>query len=50
MLHATSLEPDLVKETLNILLKYEEDVVLAEHQMNSIMTVPVSNSNVTTES
>ena len=50
LLHATSLEPDLVKETLNILLKYEEDVVLAEHQMNSIMTAPVSNSNVTTES
>jgi len=37
LLHATELEPDLVRETLNVLLKYEADMQLAIGQTMDLL-------------
>lgn len=34
LLHAKALEPDLVRETLNVLLKFEQDIVAVEPKLN----------------
>ncbi len=36
LLHASQLEPDLVQETLNVLLKYEEDVAAVSLQVPAL--------------
>lgn len=38
LLHADGLDGQLVHDTLNVLLKYEEDVGVAEHQLNRLLS------------
>ena len=37
MLHANELDARLVHDTLNVLLKYEEDIIEAEDQMGKLL-------------
>ncbi|HEY1425585.1 MAG TPA: MoxR family ATPase [Caulobacteraceae bacterium] len=37
LLHADALQPDLVRETLNVLLKYEQDIVAVEPKLNELL-------------
>ena len=37
LLHADALSPDLVRETLNVLLKYEQDIVAVEPKLNDLL-------------
>jgi len=37
LLHAEALTPDLVRETLNVLLKYEQDIVGVEPKLNGLL-------------
>ena len=37
LLHAEALSADLVRETLNILLKYEQDIVAVEPKLNELL-------------
>ena len=36
LLHTESLEPDLVRDTLNVILKFQEDIENVESEINSI--------------
>ena len=36
LLHAHALEPDLVRETLNVLLKFEQDIVAVEPKIGEL--------------
>lgn len=38
LLHAESLDTQLIHDTLNVLLKYEEDVGIAEDQLNRLLS------------
>ena len=37
LLHADALQPDLVRETLNVLLKFEQDIVAVEPKLNELL-------------
>jgi MoxR-like ATPase len=37
LLHADALSPDLVRETLNVLLKFEQDIVAVEPKLNDLL-------------
>ncbi len=37
LLHATDLDENTVRQTLNVLLKYEEDIQTADSQMNALL-------------
>ncbi|PCJ34859.1 MAG: ATPase [Moraxellaceae bacterium] len=37
LLHASALEPDLVKSTLNLLLKHEEDIATVKPELTSLL-------------
>ena len=37
LLHADALQPDLVRETLNVLLKFEQDIVAVEPKLNDLL-------------
>lgn len=37
LLHANQLDAHLVHDTLNVLLKYEEDIIEAEDQMGKLL-------------
>jgi MoxR-like ATPase len=37
LLHTDSLSPDVVRSTLNVLLKYEEDLLLARNEINRLL-------------
>jgi MoxR-like ATPase len=37
LLHADALAPDLVRETLNVLLKFEQDIVAVEPKLNELL-------------
>ena len=37
LLHAHALEPDMVRETLNVLLKFEQDIVAVEPKIVEII-------------
>jgi MoxR-like ATPase len=38
LLHAKALEPELVRETLNVLLKFEQDIVAVEPKLHEYVT------------
>jgi MoxR-like ATPase len=38
LLHADALQPDLVRETLNVLLKFEQDIVAVEPKLNELIS------------
>jgi MoxR-like ATPase len=40
LLHASALDPELVKETLNIILKFEQDVAVVEPQIRELLDPP----------
>ena len=40
LLHASALDADLVKETLNVILKFEQDVAVVEPQIREILNPP----------
>ena len=37
LLHADSLEPELVRETLNVILKFEQDIAAVEPQVGDLL-------------
>jgi hypothetical protein len=37
LLHADALDADLVRETLNVLLKYEQDIVAVEPKLADLV-------------
>ena len=37
LLHAEALSTDVVRETLNVLLKYEQDIVAVEPKLNDLL-------------
>jgi MoxR-like ATPase len=37
LLHADALQPDMVRETLNVLLKFEQDIVAVEPKLNDLL-------------
>jgi MoxR-like ATPase len=37
LLHADALSPDVVRETLNVLLKFEQDIVAVEPKLNDLL-------------
>jgi MoxR-like ATPase len=37
LLHAEALSPDVVRETLNVLLKFEQDIVAVEPKLNELL-------------
>ena len=37
LLHADSLSPDLVRDTLNVILKFEQDIVAVEPQIVELL-------------
>jgi hypothetical protein len=37
LLHAHALDPDLVRNTLNVLLKFENDIETAEPQLGAML-------------
>ncbi|HUO11178.1 MAG TPA: MoxR family ATPase, partial [Caulobacteraceae bacterium] len=37
LLHAKALEPELVRETLSVLLKFEQDIVAVEPKVNEYL-------------
>jgi hypothetical protein len=39
LLHANQLDSGLVHDTLNVLLKYEEDIVEAEGQLGKLLKI-----------
>jgi len=46
LLHVEELEPDVVRDTLNVLLKFERDIELAEKQVASFLAVRPSHSGI----
>jgi len=38
LLHADSLEPDLVRDTLNVILKFEQDIAAVEPQLGKLLS------------
>jgi len=45
LLHARTLDPSLVRETLSVLLKYEQDVVAADAMLGDLLGRPVEGSD-----
>jgi MoxR-like ATPase len=41
LLHAGSLETDLVRDTLNVILKFEQDIVAVEPQIHELIRKPL---------
>jgi MoxR-like ATPase len=41
LLHAHALEPQLVRETLNVLLKFEQDILAVEPQVDELIRAPL---------
>ncbi|HEX4197420.1 MAG TPA: MoxR family ATPase [Caulobacteraceae bacterium] len=41
LLHAHALEPELVRDTLNVLLKFEQDILAVEPQIGDLIRTPV---------
>jgi MoxR-like ATPase len=41
LLHAHALEPELVRDTLNVLLKFEQDILAVEPQIGELIRSPV---------
>ena len=41
LLHADSLEPELVRDTLNVILKFEQDIVAVEPQIVELIRKPL---------
>lgn len=41
LLHADSLQPDLVRDTLNVILKFEQDITAVEPQIVELIRKPV---------
>jgi MoxR-like ATPase len=41
LLHAHALEPELVRDTLNVLLKFEQDILAVEPQIGDLIRSPV---------
>jgi MoxR-like ATPase len=41
LLHAHALEPELVRDTLNVLLKFEQDILAVEPQIGELIRKPV---------
>ncbi len=39
LLHANQLDAGLVHDTLNVLLKYEEDIIAAEGQLGKLLKI-----------
>ena len=37
LLHADALDPDLVRDTLNVILKFEQDVAVVEPQIRELL-------------
>ena len=37
LLHADSLSPDMVRDTLNVILKFEQDIVAVEPQIPELL-------------
>ncbi|HEY1448085.1 MAG TPA: MoxR family ATPase, partial [Caulobacteraceae bacterium] len=44
LLHARALNPTLVRETLNLLLKFEQDVVAVDARLGELLSAPVRSS------
>ncbi|HEY1448106.1 MAG TPA: MoxR family ATPase [Caulobacteraceae bacterium] len=44
LLHARALDPTLVRETLNLLLKFEQDVVAVDARIGELLSAPVRSS------
>ena len=44
LLHAGALEPEMVRETLNVLLKFEQDIVAVEPKINDMVSRAVGAS------
>ena len=42
LLHAHALEPELVRDTLNVLLKFEQDILAVEPQIGELIRKPVA--------
>jgi MoxR-like ATPase len=42
LLHAHALEPELVRDTLNVLLKFEQDILAVEPQIGDLIRNPVA--------
>ena len=42
LLHADSLRPELVRETLNVILKFEQDIVAVEPQVADLLRAPAT--------
>ncbi|MDD3836855.1 MAG: MoxR family ATPase [Phenylobacterium sp.] len=42
LLNADSLEPDLVRDTLNVILKFEQDIAAVEPQIGELMRKPAN--------
>ena len=42
LLHADSLEPELVRETLNVILKFEQDITSIEPQVAELLRAPAT--------
>jgi len=40
LLHAGSLTPDIVRETLNVLLKFEDDIRSVDGHLTSLLNPP----------
>ena len=40
LLHAHALEPELVRETLNVLLKFEQDIQAIDPQVGELIRKP----------
>ena len=39
LLHASQLDAGLVHDSLNVLLKYEEDIIAAEGQLGKLLKI-----------
>jgi hypothetical protein len=46
LLHARALDPTLVRETLNLLLKFEQDVIAVEARIGELLSAPAKSSPV----
>jgi hypothetical protein len=42
LLHSSSLTPDLVRETLNIFLKFEDDIMIVQENLYGMAQKAVS--------
>jgi MoxR-like ATPase len=45
LLHARALDPALVRETLNLLLKFEQDVVAVDERIGDLLSAPAPSAS-----